>query len=152
MTPGRLLALVALLVGVVLVRLGPLARAGSRPAVLAGSAVRTAEEHRDLAERAAEQGRWADAVRERLRAVVRELEGRGVLDARAGRTAAEVARDAGAALPPLAGDLRRAAALFDEVWYGGRTADAASYATLVAVDERVTGRVSGRVTGRATPA
>jgi hypothetical protein len=27
--------------------------------------------------------------------------------------------------------------LFDEVWYGGRDADAGSYAVLVGVDERV---------------
>ena len=40
----------------------------------------------------------------------------------------------------VAADLGRAAALFDEVWYGGRPADASSYAVLVAVDERVSDR------------
>ncbi len=135
-----LLALVALVVAVVLVRIGPLARSGRPPALFAGTAVLTAEEHRALAETAAEQGRWADAVRERLRAVVRELEARGALDPRPGRTAGEVARDGGAALPEVAADLTRAAVLFDEVWYGGRPADASSYAVLVAVDERVADR------------
>ena len=40
----------------------------------------------------------------------------------------------------IAADLTRAAALFDEVWYGGRPADASSYAVLVGVDERVSER------------
>jgi hypothetical protein len=126
------------LVAVVLHRTGPLARRGpQREALFAGSAVLTAQAHRELAEAAAGEGRWADAVRERLRAVVRELESRGALDPRPGRTAGEVARDGGAAVPALAADLSRAAMLFDEVWYGGRDADAGSYAVLVGVDERV---------------
>jgi hypothetical protein len=144
--PGGLLGLLALLalggllVAVVLARIGPLARSGRRPALFAGSATLTADEHRALAQAAAEQQRWADAVRERLRAVVRELEARGALDPRPGRTAGEVARDGGAAVPDVAADLARAAVLFDEVWYGGRPADASSYAVLVAVDERVADR------------
>ena len=136
-----LLLLLLLLVGfvaVVLSRIGPLSRRGpSRSPLFEGSAVRTAAEHRELADRAARDGAFAEAVRERLRAVVRELEARGVLDPRPGRTAGEVARDGGAAVPAVADDLHRAAVLFDEVWYGGRPADAASYAALVAVDERV---------------
>lgn len=133
-----LLVLLALVSAVVLTRLGPLARSRSAPALFEGSAVRTAEQHRELAEQAAEQGRWADAVRERLRAVVRELEARGVLDPRPGRTAGEVAREAGGAVPAVAGELRRAATTFDEVWYGGRTADASSYAVVADVDRAVT--------------
>jgi hypothetical protein len=126
------------LVAAVLYRTGPLGRRGpSRRALFEGSAVLTAQAHRELAEAAAGEGRWADAVRERLRAVVRELESRGALDPRPGRTAGEVARDGGAAVPAVAADLRRAAVLFDEVWYGGRDADAGSYAVLVGVDERV---------------
>ena len=143
-----LLALVALLVllaVVVLVRVGPLGRAAALPAVFDGSRELSAGSHRELAEAAAREGRWADAVRERLRAVVRELEARGALDPRPGRTAGEVARDGGASLPALASDLRRAASLFDEVWYGGRPADASSYATLVELDERVrTSRLAAR--------
>jgi hypothetical protein len=132
-----LLVLVGLLVAVVLTRVGPLARSRRPAALFAGAAVLTADEHRAQAQAAAEQGRWAEAVRERLRAVVRELEARGALDPRPGRTAGEVARDGGAAVPDVAADLRRAAVLFDEVWYGGRPADASSYAVLVAVDDRV---------------
>jgi hypothetical protein len=139
--PGLLvlLALLGLLVAVVLgkVRPGGSDRGARRTPLFAGSAALTAAEHRALAETAAADGRWADAVRERLRAVVRDLEARGVLDARPGRTAGEVARDAGAVVPAVADDLRRAAVLFDEVWYGGRTADAASYGLLVEVDRHV---------------
>jgi hypothetical protein len=135
-----LLALVGLLVAVVLAGWGrsparpgrPRCSPAPRPSPPTSTARRPS--------RPAEQGRWADAVRERLRAVVRELEARGALDPRPGRTAGEVARDGGAAVPDVAPDLARAAALFDEVWYGGRPADASSYALLVAVDERVSDR------------
>jgi hypothetical protein len=134
---GLALVLVGAVV-VVLLRLGPLARPGrAGGAVFDGGPVRTAGDHRTAAEALAGEGRWAEAVRERLRAVVRELEVRGVLDARPGRTAGEVARDAGSAVPVLAPDLARAAGLFDEVWYGGRPGTAATYASLVEVDDRV---------------
>ena len=133
-----LLLLLLAFVAVVLTRIGPLARGSrARAPLFEGSAVLTAAEHRALAETAAREGRWADAVRERLRAVVRDLEARGALDPRPGRTAGEIARDGGAALPAVADDLRRGAVVFDEVWYGGRTADASSYDVLVAVDEQV---------------
>ena len=86
---GRLL-LLALVVGIVvliLVKVGPLARGDRAPTLFAGSPALSADGHRALAEQAAAAGRYADAVRERLRAVVRELEARGVLDPRPGRTA-----------------------------------------------------------------
>jgi hypothetical protein len=133
-----LLGLLLLLVAVVVARVRPESGRGrSRAPLFGGSAVLSAAEHRELAEQAAGEGRFEDAVRERLRAVVRDLEARGVLDPRPGRTAGEVARDGGAAVPAVAEDLRRAAGVFDEVWYGGRAADASSYAVLVGVDERV---------------
>lgn len=133
-----LVLLFAGLATVVLVRLGPVRRRdGLAPAVFGAERPRTAEEHRGAAEAAAGQGRFADAVRERLRAVVRELEARGVLDVRPGRTAGEVAHDAGAAVPALAGHLREAAGVFDAVWYGGRPADRAAYDVLVRLDGRV---------------
>jgi len=134
-----LLTLVALVVAVVLVRLRP-RRDGRGGALFGGERVRTAADHRTRADEAAAQGRFADAVRERLRAVVRELEARGVLDPRPGRTADEVAREAGAVVPETADDLRAAVRVFDEVWYGGRPATAESYALLVDVDRRLTER------------
>jgi hypothetical protein len=138
--PGLLLLLliVGALVVVVLTKVGPVARSQRDRTLFDGEKELSADDHRSLAEAAAVQGRWAVAVRERLRAVVRELEARGVLDPRPGRTAGEVARDGGRAVPDIAEDLRRAATVFDETWYGGRAADASSYAVLVEVDRRVT--------------
>lgn len=133
-----LAAVLVLLVAVVLTRLRP---GRTRPAnALFGLATPvTAAVHRERAEAHAARGEHAEAVRERLRAVVRELEARGVLDPRPGRTADEVAREAGSAVPDLAADLRRAATVFDEIWYGGRAATAQAYAVLVDVDRRVAG-------------
>ena len=132
-----LLAVLVLAAAVVLTRLGRLRRQVAAGEVFGDEGPLSAEQHRELAERAAAQGNYADAVRERLRGVVRELEARGVLDPRPGRTAGEVAVDAGAALPRLAGSLRRGTATFDQVWYGGQRADAASYAILVELDRQV---------------
>jgi hypothetical protein len=137
---GGLVALVALLVlGAVAVRLvvGRIATASGRPAELFDAAPESAAEHRRAADAHAERGRWALAVRERLRAVVRELAERELLDERAGRTAAEVAAEAGRVLPDCAAQLRAAAQLFDDVWYGGEPATAEMDALLRALDEAV---------------
>ena len=117
-------------------RAGRALRAGDK---VFGSTVLSAAEHRAAAERAAAAGDLAEAVRERFRAVVRELEQRGVLEPRAGRTVDEVAIEAGRALPVLADDLRGAAVRFDDVWYGGRTATREGYQQLVSVDVKVRG-------------
>lgn len=132
-----LVALVVIAVVVIRLRVGPLrATARLRPP-LASDRPRTAAEHRAAADRFAAEQRWAEAVRERLRAVARDLETRGVLEPRAGRTAAEVAAEAGAALPDLAPELRAAAQLFDEIWYGGRAATADSDQRLRDLDDAV---------------
>lgn len=132
-----ILLLVLALVAIVVVRLRPTLRSQRSDQLFAAGRVLTADDHRRRAEQAAARGDHADAVRERLRAVVRELEQRGLLDARPGRTADEVAREAGTAVPSLAEPLRRGVTVFDEVWYGGRTADSSSYAVLVEVDRVV---------------
>jgi hypothetical protein len=136
-----LLLLVVLVIGVVavvVVQLRPTLRSQRNDELFDAGQVLSADEHRRRAEQAATRGDHAEAVRERLRAVVRELEQRGLLDARPGRTADEVAREAGRAVPSLAEPLRRGATVFDEVWYGGRAADATSYAVLVELDRLVT--------------
>lgn len=132
-----LVVLVGLVVLVVL-RLQPSTFGRKAPRVLftSGQAL-SAAEHRRLAEEHASRGEWAEAVRERLRAVVRDLEARGVLDPRPARTADEVAREAGGVVSSLADPLFRAATTFDEIWYGGRSADAQSYQVLVDVDRVV---------------
>ncbi|MEU7475976.1 DUF4129 domain-containing protein [Lentzea sp. NPDC042327] len=134
-----IVAVVVLVVVVVRLRTGRTGRALRSGAQVFGDAVMTAAEHRAAADRAAAAGDLAEAVRERFRAVVRELEQRGVLDARAGRTVAEVAAEAGRSLPGLADDLRGAAVQFDDVRYGGRTATDQGYRQLVSVDDRVRG-------------
>lgn len=136
---GLVVVLLLVVVAVVAVRLkiGPLGRQVARDEALFTGRARSAAEHRAAADAHAAAGDWADAVRERLRAVVRSLEERAVLDERPGRTADEAAADAGLALPSCADGLRRAARLFDEIWYGGRPAGPESDATLRALDERV---------------
>jgi hypothetical protein len=98
---------------------------------------RSASDHRREAERLADAGAYAEAVRERLRAIVRDLQERGIVEDLPGRTADEIARDAGEALPSAAADLRTAARLFDDIWYGGRTADRGSYDRIVEVERVV---------------
>ena len=69
----------------------------------------------------AAQGDWAAAIRHRLRAVARQLEETGVLDPVPGRTATELARDAGAALPGSGGRIAAAPqTAFNDVTYGER--------------------------------
>ena len=141
--PGGALGLVLLallllgLTGLVVWRVRPSVVARGDEALFGDTAVLTADDHRRAADEAAADGRWADAVRERLRAVARELESRGVLDPRPGRTADELAREAGAAVTSVAAPLARGVRVFDDVWYGGREADARSYAVLVEVDSAV---------------
>jgi hypothetical protein len=90
-----LLLLVGGLLAVVLTRVGPIARTKRERPLFEGARQLSAADHRSLADRAAAEGRFADAVRERLRAVVRELEARGVLDPRPGRTAGRSRATAG---------------------------------------------------------
>ncbi|MCA1823053.1 MAG: DUF4129 domain-containing protein [Mycobacteriales bacterium] len=149
--PGAMVLLLVLVGAVVAVRLriGPLARADRLTDARVDAATRTAADYRAEAERFAAQRDWAEALRARFRAIVRGLEERGAIDPRPGRTADEVARDAGAVLPELAAELRDAANLFDAVWYGGRRAQAADDARVRAVDDRVRGaRLSFATLGR----
>ncbi len=111
-------------------------RVGAR-SVLAHDDRRSAAQLRAAADAAAAVGDWSRAVAERFRAVVRDLEERAVLDERPGRTALEVAGEAGTVLPEVAADLRGAAEAFDDVVYGERAAGPAQDAALRAVDQRV---------------
>ncbi len=127
--------LVALAAVAVRRRTGALTRSASE--ALFEGRERSAADHRRESERLADAGAYAEAVRERLRAIVRDLQERGIVDDLPGRTADEIAREAGAALPSAAADLRSAARVFDDIWYGGRTADRAAYDRLVAVERVV---------------
>ncbi len=83
-----------------------------------------AEALASLADRLAAQGRYAEALRERLRAIVRSLVEHGIIEHRPGWTITELAAAAAAALPAVETPLHAAAALFSEIWYGQRPADA----------------------------
>jgi hypothetical protein len=70
----------------------------------------------------AAQGRYAEAVRERLRAIVRDLIERGVIPHTPGWTVTELAHAASRARPTVAAPLTGAAGVFSEIWYGLRPA------------------------------
>ena len=76
------------------------------------------------ADELAAQGRYAEAVRERLRAIVRELIERGVIPHTPGWTVTELANAASRARPALAAPLGGAGGVFSEIWYGLRPATA----------------------------
>jgi hypothetical protein len=134
-------AVIVLLVvtAIVAVRLkvGPFGKAWRSEEALFVGGPRSAAEHRQAADAHGAAGEWAEAVRERLRAVIRSLEERALLDPRPGRTADEAAVEAGAALPECAGPLRAGARVFDDIWYGGREASASSDQVLRDLDEQV---------------
>jgi hypothetical protein len=117
--------LIVAVIGVLIWRFGlPGRTARVRRATDPVTPTRSATEHQDRADAYAAEGRWAEAVRERLRGLVAGLVARDLVDNRPGRTAHEVAAQAGSALPTAADDLTAAAELFAEVWYGGRDATA----------------------------
>ncbi|MEV8511331.1 DUF4129 domain-containing protein [Dactylosporangium sp. NPDC051484] len=77
-----------------------------------------------LADRLAAEGRYAEAVRERLRSMVRGLVERRVLEHQPGMTVTELARAAGAAEPAVEAPMRAATGIFSEIWYAERPATA----------------------------
>lgn len=137
---GGLLVLLALAVAaVVLVRLkvGPLARATSTETPLFTGRPQSANDHRRNADAHAAAGRWAEAVRERLRALVRDLEQRGLVEPRPGRTAHEAAREAGRLLPAHTDALLAAARTFDDVVYGSHAATPEMHERIRLLDQRL---------------
>ncbi|MET9377307.1 DUF4129 domain-containing protein [Streptomyces sp. NPDC002992] len=139
-TPGGLLGLLVILVvvlalvGAIWWRLGTPQRTPTTGDSLFEDGPRTADQHRAAATRHASAGRWNQAVQERMRAIVRSLEERTLLDPRPGRTADEAAAEAGRSLPSHTDELRAAARSFDDVTYGGRTADASAYRRIEELD------------------
>jgi hypothetical protein len=104
----------------------------------------TAAQHRATAESYAAEGNWTAAIRHRLRAVARQLEETGVLNPAAGRTANELANDAGAALPHLAGELAQAATAFNDVTYGERPGTQEAYQMIADLDDHLRSRSAAR--------
>lgn len=97
----------------------------------------SAAEHRATAEHFAVSGDWAAAIRHRLRAVARQLEETTVLDAVPGRTATELARDAGRQLPGLASELSGAATAFNDVTYGEQPGTESAYRMIADLDDHL---------------
>src|SRR5437763_1372983 len=89
------------------------------------------------ADRLAAEGRYAEAVRERLRAIVRDLVDRGLVEHRPGWTVTELARTAAAARPAVEPPLSAAALLFSDIWYGNRPAHAEHDARMRALAREV---------------
>jgi hypothetical protein len=142
-TPGgwwtmvALAALVAAVVAVVIARIGPLAGSALVPAPVRdpGSRPLTARQLRDAAAASAAEGDYSTAILQRLRAIAAGCEERGVLVPNAGRTADELAAQAGARFPGHGGELTAAARLFDQIRYGDGSGTLAGYERLRDLDD-----------------
>lgn len=132
-----LLGSLAAVVVIVAWRVGPASRSARSRSSFQLDAPSTAADHRAYAERLAAQQKWAEAVRERLRAISRDLEERTLVDRRPGRTAAELAAEGGRALPTQASMLQEAADRFSVIWYGRVQASAEDYQRLTEIDAAV---------------
>lgn len=97
----------------------------------------TAAQHRETAQRYAAEGNWTAAIRHRLRAIARQLEETGVLNPSPGRTANELARDVGAALPHLSDELSQAATAFNDVTYGEVPGTQSAYQMIADLDDHL---------------
>ncbi|MFI5836040.1 DUF4129 domain-containing protein [Micromonospora sp. NPDC051300] len=76
------------------------------------------------ADRLAAEGRYAEAVRERLRDMIRLLVTRQLVEPRAGLTVTEVTEAAARNRPTLRPTLHDAASIFSDLWYAQRPATA----------------------------
>jgi Domain of unknown function (DUF4129) len=102
------------------------ARRAASPAVLTGRP-RSAADYRRSAETLAAAGDYSQAIVERVRAIAAELAERGIVPARPGRTAHELAEEAAAELPAHAAELRSVMRLFDDIRYGDRPGSEPGY-------------------------
>ena len=130
-----ILAVLAITIVVFWVRPARTGRAAAE-SVLGGEPM-TARDYRRAAERLAAAGDYAGAIVESVRAIATELDERGVLPPRPGRTADELASEAGSELPGLADDLRTVTRLFDDIRYGDRDGSQAGYRLVSRVDKEV---------------
>lgn len=153
-----LIILVAAIFAGVLYLLGPARRSGRRRAapVLDGTRLGAADHRRNSAQHAA-AGDFAAAVIERMRAIAVDLEDRGVLPPRPGRTASELAAEAArslpaAALPGGAAALHDAARMFDDVRYGGRPGTRQGYEQVRDLDSAILAARTASVTAIGAPA
>lgn len=118
-------------------RIGPLSRAaGLTFTVDPGT---SAAQYRARAEELAAVGQWDEAISQRMRALVRAGQERGLIDTHPGWTADEVAASVAEREPAARDLLSVAARTFDEVRYGGRPGSPAAYRAVAEADDRVAG-------------
>ncbi len=123
-----LAAVLAIVIVLVMAWIGPVARSRSRGRdPLLAPSQRSARDHRQQAERMAAAGDYTAAIIESVRAIAVELEERGILPPRVGRTADEFAAEASQPLPDHAAGLMAVTRLFDDVRYGEQAGTAAGY-------------------------
>jgi Domain of unknown function (DUF4129) len=103
------------------------------PSLLSGTGP-SPDEHRAAAEAALVAGRPQAALVEAFRALASRSLGRGLVEARPGLTAHELADDLSPAFRAHADDLARAARLFDLVFYGEQPVDAGDARSVLALD------------------
>ncbi len=123
-------------------------RRATAESVLGGEPL-TARDYRRAADLRAAAGDYAGAVIEGVRAIAAELDERGVLQPRPGRTADELAFEAGSELPGLADDLRTVTQLFDDIRYGDRAGNLTGYQLVSRVDQEV--RAARPMAGAGSP-
>jgi len=143
-TPGgwwgfvALLALIVIVVGLVLVSIGPVGRQHRQSSArLRTGRPLTAQQRREQAQRLAGAGDFTAAILECMRAIATGLEERAVIMSNPGLTADELATEAGRVLPGHADPLRQAAVLFDGICYGKRQGTRAEYERLRDLDSAV---------------
>ena len=129
--------LVAVLVIAVVTWARPSAGRRIRPRSVLDGKARTAQEYRQSATRLADAGDYSGAIVEAVRAIAAELDERGILPPRLGRTADELAVEAGREIPGLAADLLAVTRLFDDVRYGDRPGTRAGYTMACQAYDRV---------------
>lgn len=97
----------------------------------------SAADHRLAADHYAAAGDYAAAIIERVRAIAVDLEVRQILLPGPGRTAAELGREAAAAIPAEAAALASVTRLFDDVRYGDRPGSLPGYQQVRNLDLRI---------------
>jgi hypothetical protein len=96
-----------------------------------------------LADRFAAQGKYAEAVRERLRSMVRALVTSGIITHHPGWTVSELAREAGAARSTVAPPVEAASGIFTEIWYAKRPAVSEHDSQMRGYADQLTAQLSG---------
>ncbi|MEQ4715371.1 DUF4129 domain-containing protein [Nonomuraea sp. B19D2] len=143
-TAGGIIAtvlIVLIILGVIVLISWELRKTVRRNALVAGGLfgerAMTAAEHRAASVGLAAEGRWTEAIQERLRAIARDLEERALVDGMPGRTADELAAEAAVSLPGFATELAAAARAFDDVTYGGVPGTREVYEVMSSLDDRL---------------